>query len=58
VNEWSVEYKQFGDFAAVEDFQDPEQFPELVEKASPCCIPVDPIATCILITLLFITALH
>jgi hypothetical protein len=31
---WSVEYEQFEDFAAVEDFQDPEQFPELVEGKS------------------------
>jgi hypothetical protein len=34
VNVWSVEYEQFEDFAAVEDFQDPEQFPELVEGKS------------------------
>jgi hypothetical protein len=27
-------YEQFEDFAAVEDFQDPEQFPELVEGKS------------------------
>jgi hypothetical protein len=27
VNVWSVEYEQFEDFADVEDFQDPEQFP-------------------------------
>jgi hypothetical protein len=54
---WSVEYEQFGDFAAVEEFQDPEQFPELVEGKY-CCIPIDPITTCILITLLFIIALH
>jgi hypothetical protein len=32
VNVWSVEYEQFEDFAAVEDFQDPEQFPELVRQ--------------------------
>jgi hypothetical protein len=31
---WSVEYVQFGHFAAVEDFQDPEQFPVLVEGKS------------------------
>jgi hypothetical protein len=31
---WSVEYEQFGDFAAVEDYQDPEQFPVLVEGKS------------------------
>jgi nitrogen fixation-related uncharacterized protein len=31
VNLWSVEYEQFRDFAAVEDYQDPEQFPVLVE---------------------------
>jgi hypothetical protein len=31
VNVWSVEYDQFEDFAVVEDFEDPEQFPELVE---------------------------
>jgi hypothetical protein len=54
---WSVEYEQFGDFAAVEEFQDPEQFSELVEGKY-CCIPIDPITTCILITLLFIIALH
>jgi hypothetical protein len=34
VNVWSVEYEQFGDFAVVEEFQDPEQFPELVEGKS------------------------
>jgi hypothetical protein len=34
VNVWSVEYEQFEDFAAVEDFQDPEQFSELVEGKS------------------------
>jgi nitrogen fixation-related uncharacterized protein len=34
VNVWSVEYEQFEDFAAVEDFQDPEQFPKLVEDKS------------------------
>jgi hypothetical protein len=55
VNVWSVEYEQFGDFAAVEDFQDLEQQQALVEE-SPCCIPVDPITTCILITPLFIIA--
>jgi hypothetical protein len=31
---WSVEYEQFGDLVAVEDFQDPEQFPVLVEGKS------------------------
>jgi hypothetical protein len=31
---WSVEYEQFGDFAAVEDYQDPEQFPVQVEGKS------------------------
>jgi hypothetical protein len=34
VNVWSVEYEQFGDFAAIEEFQDPVQFPELVEGKS------------------------
>jgi hypothetical protein len=34
VNVLRVEYEQFEDFAAVEDFQDPEQFPELVEGKS------------------------
>jgi hypothetical protein len=34
VNVWSVEYEQFEDFAAVEDFQDPEQFLELIEGKS------------------------
>jgi hypothetical protein len=34
VNVWSVEYEQFEDFTAVEEFQDPEQFPELVEGKS------------------------
>jgi hypothetical protein len=34
VNVWSVEYEQFGDFAAVEEFQDPEQFPGLAEGKS------------------------
>jgi hypothetical protein len=34
VNVWSLEYEQFGDFAAVEDYQDPEQFPVLVEGKS------------------------
>jgi hypothetical protein len=34
VNVWSVEYEQIEDFTAVEDFQDPEQFPELVERKS------------------------
>jgi hypothetical protein len=33
-NVWSVEYEQFVDFADVEDFQDPEQFPKLVEGKS------------------------
>jgi hypothetical protein len=28
VNVWSVEYEQFENFAVVEEFQDPEQFPE------------------------------
>jgi hypothetical protein len=31
---WSVEYEHFGDFAAVEEFQDPKQFLELVEGTS------------------------
>jgi hypothetical protein len=31
---WSVDYEQFEAFAAVEDFRDPEQFPELVEGKS------------------------
>jgi hypothetical protein len=31
---WSVAYEQFGDFAAVEEYQDPEQFPVLVEGKS------------------------
>jgi hypothetical protein len=31
---WSVEYEQFGYFAAVEDYQDPEQFLVLVEGKS------------------------
>jgi hypothetical protein len=31
---WSVEYEQFEDIAAVEDIQDLEQFPELVEGKS------------------------
>jgi hypothetical protein len=34
MNVWSVEYEQFEDFAAVEEFQDPEQFPELGEGKS------------------------
>jgi hypothetical protein len=34
VNVWRVEYEHFEDFAAVEEFQDPEQFPELVEDKS------------------------
>jgi hypothetical protein len=34
VNVWSVEYEPFEEFAAVEDFQDPEQFSELVEGKS------------------------
>jgi hypothetical protein len=34
VNVWSVEYEQFGDFAAVEGLQDPEQFPDVVEGKS------------------------
>jgi hypothetical protein len=34
VNVWSVEYEQFEEFVAVEDFQDPEQFPELIEGKS------------------------
>jgi hypothetical protein len=34
VNVWSVEYEQFGDFAAIEEFQEPVQFPELVEGKS------------------------
>jgi hypothetical protein len=28
---WSVQYEQFGDFIAVEDYQDLEQFLVLVE---------------------------
>jgi hypothetical protein len=55
VNVWSIEYEQFEDFATVEDFQDPEQFSELVEGMS-LLHPVDPITTCILITPLFIIA--
>jgi hypothetical protein len=31
---WSLEYEKFGDFAAVEDYQYPEQFPVLVEGKS------------------------
>jgi hypothetical protein len=31
---WSVEYEPFDYFTAAEDFQDPEQFPELVEGKS------------------------
>jgi hypothetical protein len=31
---WSIEYEQFGDFTAVEEFQDPEQFSELLEGKS------------------------
>jgi hypothetical protein len=31
---WSVAYEQSGDFAAVEKYQDPEQFPMLVEAKS------------------------
>jgi hypothetical protein len=34
VNVWTVEYELFEDFAAIEDFQDPEQLPELVEGKS------------------------
>jgi hypothetical protein len=34
VNVWSVEYEQFEDFVAVEEFHDPEQFLELVEGKS------------------------
>jgi hypothetical protein len=34
VDVWSVEYEQFEDFATVEEFQDSEQFPELVEGKS------------------------
>jgi hypothetical protein len=34
VNVWSVEYKRFGDFTAIVEFQDPEQFLELVEGKS------------------------
>jgi hypothetical protein len=45
------------EYTGVEDFQDLEQQQTLVE-GSPCCIPVDPITTCILITPLFIIALH
>jgi hypothetical protein len=26
VDVWSIEYEQFGDFAAVEEFQDPDSF--------------------------------
>jgi hypothetical protein len=57
VNVSSVEYEPYEDFAAVEDFQDPQQFPELIE-ASPYCIPIDPTTTCILITLYLFIALH
>jgi hypothetical protein len=31
---WSVEYEQFRDFAAVAEFQDPEQFPAVVDGKS------------------------
>jgi hypothetical protein len=31
---WSVAYERFGDFAVVEDYQDPEQFLVLVEGKS------------------------
>jgi hypothetical protein len=31
---WSVEYEQFGNFSVVEDYQNPEQFPVLVEGKS------------------------
>jgi hypothetical protein len=34
VNVWSVEYERFGDFTAIVEFQDPEQFLELVEGKS------------------------
>jgi hypothetical protein len=34
VNVWSVEYKPFEEYAAVEDIQDPEQFSEIVEGKS------------------------
>jgi hypothetical protein len=57
VNVWSVEYEQFEDFVVVEKFLDPEQFPELVEGKS-LLHSYCPITTCILITLLFIIALH
>jgi hypothetical protein len=55
VNVWSVEYEQFKDFSVVEEFQDPEQFPELAEGKS-YCIPVDCITTCI--SYLFTISLH
>jgi hypothetical protein len=31
---WSVAYEQFGDFVAIEYYQDPEQFPVLEEGKS------------------------
>jgi hypothetical protein len=34
VNVWSVEYEPFEEYTAVEDFQDPKQFPKLVEGKS------------------------
>jgi hypothetical protein len=55
---WSVAFEKFGDFAAVEEYQDPEQFPVLVEGKSLLHFRLIPITTCILITLLFIIAMH
>jgi hypothetical protein len=54
---WSVDYEQFKEFAAVEDLQDPEQFPELVEGKSllRSCYPI---TTCNLFTPYLFAALH
>jgi hypothetical protein len=34
VNVWSEGYEPFQEYTAVEDFEDPEQFPKLVEGKS------------------------
>jgi uncharacterized protein YabN with tetrapyrrole methylase and pyrophosphatase domain len=42
VNVWSVEYEQFEDFAAVEDFQDPEAVSAAGRRQVLAAFPVDP----------------
>jgi hypothetical protein len=58
VNVWSVEYEQFEDSAAVEDFQDPEAVSAAGRRQVLAAFPIDPITTCISITSYLLIALH